>query len=93
MHLNEEASRGEQARLLLDSPIYQESYQLVRDAIIAAWESAPIRDKEGHNELKLMLKLLADVRRNIENTMQTGKLAKVQIERDSLMQRTASRFK
>lgn len=93
MELSEEQQRGEQARMLLENPIYIETLQAVRNGIIQAWESAPIRDKEGANELKLMLKLLGDVQRNIETVMQTGKMATIQIERESLFRQTVNRFK
>lgn len=93
MDLQTELQRGEQARQVLESEIYAESWQAVRDGIISAWESAPIRDKEGANELKLMLKLLTDVRRNVETVMQTGKMAKIQIERESLLDKAKRKFK
>lgn len=93
MNVAEEQRRGEQAAQVLDNPIYQESWQSVRNGIIAAWETAPIRDKEGHNELKLMLKLLTDVQRNIETVMQTGKMAQIQIEREGWLSKTARRFR
>ena len=90
---DQELRRGEQARQVIENEIYAESWQAVRDGIIHAWENAPIRDKEGQNELKLMLKLLTDVRRNIETTMNTGKMAKTQIERDGMFKRTVQRFR
>lgn len=90
---DEELRRGDMARQIIENPIYSEAWQSVRDGIIWAWESAPIRDKEGQNELKLMLKLLTDVKRNVETVMQTGKLAKIQIERESMFRKTVNRFK
>lgn len=89
----EELRRGELARQVIENEIYAEAWQSVRDGIIHAWESAPIRDKEGQNELKLMLKLLTDVRRNVETVMNTGKMAKIQIERESMFRKTVNRFK
>lgn len=93
MELSDELKRGEQARQVIENEIYAESWQSARDGIIQAWESCPIRDKEGQNELKLMLKLLTDVRRNIETVMNTGKMAKVQIERESLLKQAVQRFR
>ena len=93
MTADEELRRGELARQVIENKIYAESWQSVRDGIISAWESAPIRDKEGQNELKLMLKLLTDVRRNVETVMNTGKMAKVQIERESMFRKAVNRFK
>lgn len=90
---DEELRRGEQARQVIENEIYAEAWKSVRDGIISAWESAPIRDKEGQNELKLMLKLLTDVRRNIETVMNTGKMAKIQIERESMFKRAVNRMR
>ena len=90
---DEELRRGELARQVIENEIYAEAWQSVRDGIISAWESAPIRDKEGQNELKLMLKLLTDVRRNIETVMNTGKMAAVQIERESMFKRAVNRMR
>lgn len=93
MNTDEELRRGELARQVTENEVYIEAWNSVRDGIIQAWESAPIRDKEGQAELKLMLKLLTDVRRNVETVMNTGKLARVQIERESMFRKTVNRFK
>ena len=77
-----EAETGRQAELLLDNPIYIESIETVRNAIITTWATCPVRDKEAQHELKLMLKLLNDLTANIKNVAETGKLAKLQIERE-----------
>lgn len=82
MSTETEAERGRQAELLLDNPIYQESITTVRNVIVSSWENSPIRDKEGQHELKLMLKLLNDLTQNIKLVAETGKLAKLQIERE-----------
>lgn len=93
MELSEEQRRGELAADVLDNPLYREAFDSVRAGIIHAWETAPIRDKEGQGELKLMLKLLTDVQRNIETVMQTGKMAQIQIEREGWLSKTARRFR
>lgn len=83
MNASDEIQRGIQAQSILDSEIYQESVSAVRQAIISQWEQCPIRDQEGQHELKLMLKLLGDLQANLKTVMETGKLAKVQIERET----------
>lgn len=89
MKLNEEVSRGREAELLLNNPIFVESFAAVRAGIINAWADAPLRDKEGAHELKLMLKLLTDVESNIKRVVDTGKMATIQLERE----KTISEFK
>jgi len=82
-----EIARGLAAKQVLENTIYIEAYTSVRDGIIGAWENSPLRDKDGQSELRLMLKLLGDVRRNMESAMTTGKMASIQIERDSPIKR------
>ena len=83
MDTQTELDRGFKAQQLLDNEIYQESIQTVRDAIIAQWSESPIRDHEGQHELRLMLKLLNDLTANIKTVADTGKLAQIQVERES----------
>ena len=73
--------RAIQAQQLVDNPIYQEAFRTLRETMHSAWENAPVRDVEGQHELKLMLKLLGDLERNITRVIDDGKLAKLEIER------------
>src|SRR5512139_616813 len=90
MSTSEELRRGELARQLLNSEIYTDAIAQVRQAIIEKWISAPMRDIEGQHELKLMLKLLGDVTGYIENTLQTGKMASIQLEQEQRMTKLRS---
>ena len=81
MSLENDINRAQQAKHLLDNPIYQESFKSVRDAIVKAWSDAPIRDVDGQHELKLMLKLLTDLENNIVRVVNDGKIAQIEIER------------
>jgi hypothetical protein len=80
--LHVEAQLGEQAKQLLANPIYRKAFDDVRQGILNAWEKAPVRDLEGQQHLKLMLKLLNDLEGNIRQAADTGKLASIQIEQE-----------
>lgn len=67
-------ARAEKAAKLLNDPELIAAFEAVRQALIERWEAAPIRDKEGAHELKLQLKLLADVRANLQAVVNTGKV-------------------
>lgn len=82
MNLYEDSQRGFEAEQLLENPIFKEALANVRAGIINAWAEAPLRDREGAHELKLMLKLLDDVALNIKRVVDTGKMAKIQLERE-----------
>lgn len=91
MNLHKEATVGAVARGLMENEAYRNAVSEVRSAILRQWEAAPLRDKEGHHELKLMLKLLNDLEANIKQAADTGKLAEMQIaqekEKKSAMKR------
>jgi hypothetical protein len=87
MGLESESQRGNEAKSLLDNPLYQECVQSLREAIISKWRSTPIRDREGAHELKLMDKLLSDIEQYFKTIAETGKIADIQIERERKMER------
>ena len=80
MELKDEVRRGEQARSLLENPLYIEAKEIVRQGIIDKWIECPVRDLEGQHSLKLMLKLYSDMVGYVEQVLQTGKLASIQLE-------------
>lgn len=88
--LSDELRRGEQARQLLNNELYQDAVAQVRQAIIDKWISAPMRDIEGQHELKLMLKLLGDLTGYIQTTLETGKMAQIQVESERRMTKLKS---
>lgn len=90
MSTSEELRRGEQARQLLQNELYQDAVTQVRQAIIDKWISAPMRDIEGQHELKLMLKLLGDLTGYIQTTLETGKMAQIQVESERRMTKLRS---
>ena len=80
MTLEAQVDRGVHAQRLLNDPLVVEAFEAVRASLVAAWEAAPIRDKEGQHELKLMLKLLADVRSYFDLAISDGQLAADEIQ-------------
>lgn len=93
MSVEKEATEGVNAERLLSE--LRPYIDMVKDAIVQKWESSPVGDKEGQHELRLMRKLLGDVEANIKTAIETGKLARIQIERDSkleLVKKVVRRF-
>jgi hypothetical protein len=73
--IEEQLERGARAKHVLDNPVFQEAFASVRQAILDKWENAPLSDREGKHELHLMLKLLNDVRGNLELALADGNMA------------------
>ena len=86
MSLKNELDRGELARRILDSQLYQEAVAEVEKSIINKWKSCPVRDIDGQHELKLMHKVLFEVTRYIETVLETGKMAEIQTQQEKKME-------
>lgn len=93
MNLADQRERGQKADKLLNDPMFAECFSDVRDVLIEAWEQAPIRDKEGAHELKLMLKLLGDVRAILERAITDGKIAAAELVQQERRDLTPAQFR
>lgn len=80
MNLKHVADKGNRADDLLKNEVFTEALANLRQAILNKWQECPIRDLEAQHELKLMVKLLADLEANIRAFVQDGKLAQFEIE-------------
>jgi hypothetical protein len=75
IRLIRESERGSKARAIIESDLFKEAFHAVETAILDKWKDAPIRDLEGQQALKMMHKLLADVKNHITEAMEHGKMA------------------
>ena len=75
----EEIKRGEQAQKILDNEVYKEAFTAVKDHIIEAMQTSPLSDETTHNRLVIALQVLGQIEKSLTNVMQTGKLAKIQV--------------
>lgn len=87
MNTHDESIRGHEARQLLENPLFREAVDTMRQAIYEKWRSAPIRDKEGMHELKLMDKLLSDLEGYFKHVADTGKMAEIQLEQEKKVEK------
>lgn len=74
--------RSNKAKAILDSPVYQDSYEMVRSAIINRIESCALGDVAAAEDLRKCLRLLRDVRANIELVLNQGKIASFALAQD-----------
>ncbi len=78
--IEEAIRKGAKAAALWADETFTEAREGVRAAIIRKWAEAPLRDREGQHELKLMLKLLDDLEANLQRVMNDGKKAAHDLE-------------
>lgn len=80
--------RAQEAERIFTSPLTVEAFELMEAAIVDGWKQAPIRDKEGMEELKRMHKTLESFKAHFHAAINTGKIEIANRDR-SLRERAA----
>ena len=81
MELEKEQQRGQQAKRILEDPIYIEALQKVSQELDQEWINSPIRDTEGRESIYMMKKMLNVLHVQLKSVMETGKLATKQVNK------------
>ena len=79
METEKEIQRGQQAKRILEDPIYIEALQKVSQELDQEWINSPIRDTEGREKIYMMRKMLGVLHVQLQSVMETGKLATKQV--------------
>jgi hypothetical protein len=75
-----EIKRGEQAEKILNNDVYKDAFNVVKNNIINAMNDSPLGDDKTHNRLVIALQTLSQIEKALADVMQTGKIAKIQVE-------------
>lgn len=71
---------GARAREVLENEAFLWAFESTEKELIEAWKNSPARDEEGREKLYLMLQLLGKIKATLTNSMETGKLAQMELE-------------
>jgi hypothetical protein len=71
----EELQRGENARRILDDPLFVEAIATIREEINHQWQKSPARDTDGRERLYLSRKMLDKIEGHLQSVMASGRLA------------------
>jgi len=83
--LRSEQSRAIEARDVVEHPLYVEAFEVYQKRLMDEWADSPARDKEGRETLWLMLKTARAVQAHLQQIMETGQLASIQLEQKRSM--------
>lgn len=78
--INERIYDANRAREVLDNEAFQAAFSGIEQQVIEQWTNSPARDKEGREQLWVYLSLLRKVKAQLTYSMETGKLAQLEIE-------------
>lgn len=79
---------GDRAREVLENEAYNDAFSQIKSEVMQQWADSPARDTEGREKLWLMQSLLSKLQLTLQTTMETGKLASLELEhKRTLLQR------
>ena len=71
---------GNRAKELLENEAFIAAFEDIEKEIIESWKATPARDAEGREKLWTYLTLLKKVRTQLQTTLETGKLAQLDLQ-------------
>lgn len=86
----EEIYRGDEAKRILEHPLFKGAIENVKDGIVAAMSKSPMGDSETHNRLVIALQLLHQIEKRLMDHIETGKMAEIQLKDKNFLQRVVN---
>lgn len=83
---------GDRAREVLDNEVYQQVFADLATEITEQWKKSPARDEAGRHELWLMQSLLSKLQAMLQTTLDTGKLARLELQHKQTLAEKARRL-
>lgn len=85
--------RGNRAKEVLENEEFQRAFGSIEEELTQAWKTSPQRDAEGREKLFLALTMLSKIKASLEQTVDSGKLALLNLQHQNpTMQQEARRF-
>jgi hypothetical protein len=89
--IEERIYEADQAKLVLENPVFQQALDDIKAELIESWKTAPARDAEGREKLWQLLKLAEKLEANLKQRLETGKLARLELNNKESMLEKAKR--
>jgi hypothetical protein len=83
--------RANKAKALLDNPMFEEAFALVRAALHDSIEKCPQADVQSAEHFRKCLKLLRDVKANVIVAIEDGKVEAFNIEQEKIAKKNPFR--
>lgn len=80
METKDEILRGSDAKRILESPVYIDAMDSVKQGIISSMGLSALGDTETHNRLVIALQLLEQIQKSLTDIMLTGEMAELQVK-------------
>lgn len=85
MTLEERLYLGDRAREVIENEAFIAAFDATEKEVIEQWVQSPARDQEGREKLWQYLSMLRKVKANLQTTLETGKLAQLELQHKRTM--------
>jgi len=86
--LEERIYEGNRAKECLENEAFNWAFEGIEQELTEAWRKSPARDAEAREKIYLTLQLLTKLKATITHSLETGKLAELDLKhKQSLMDR------
>jgi hypothetical protein len=75
-----EMARADLARAVLDNALFKESFEAIEQELITRWKTDASLNPDGRERVFLMVTLLNQVRQVLTQHLQTGEMARMQLQ-------------
>jgi hypothetical protein len=90
--LQDEASKGVRAKLLLENELLIDAFKALEDSYAKAWRSTTIDDVSGREKLFLAINIVGKVREHLTAVVASGALAKKELDQLATLSERKKRF-
>lgn len=90
--LDTEQRKGRYAQELLDNPVFQELWIDFEKQIVRELKGSSPRDAAGREKCILLLQLMEKLRAMVQETVYTGKMATITLERERTLRERAKEW-
>ena len=85
MTLEERLYLGDRAREVIENEAFIAAFDATEKEVIEQWMQSPARDQDGREKLWQYLSMLRKVKANLQTTLETGKLAQLELQHKRTM--------
>lgn len=80
MDMQQDIDRAEQARSIIDHPLFAEAFEELEMAYIEAWRNSRQSEQDDRERIYMALNILVAVRLHLEGVIAGGALARADLE-------------
>jgi len=82
---------GDRAREVLENEAFEQAFTDIKTEIIEQWTNSPVRDLDGREKLYQLLKLADKLKANLQTSLETGTMAKLDLAHQETLAQKAKR--